>query len=331
VKCPPQARARLPKGAAGALAALAMAAFGGTAAAGQGFAELYREAEAMRLRADADPERIRAAYGRALDAFGAVTVDSPEYTGGLPAAAFAAFMAGRYERAAGLFSDSIAAGHRDAFHVDYRLRSLAAAGKALELAAEARRCAHDHPAAVDAALDWAWRSLAGGLQRAAEELCRLGHVDEGIWLSERLVQASSRHPLALADAALMLRRVGREADSERAYREALARAPEDPLLWNDLGLLYKGAGRLAEAVDAFARSFQLDARPGEGPAITNLLLLREAGADRVQVAGESREVLPDADAALSRALALRPDAALLRRLCLDRAYRRARAAERAAR
>jgi hypothetical protein len=94
----------------------------------------------------------------------------------------------------------------------------------------------------------------------------------------------------------------------------LKAAPSDPVLWNDLGLLWKGAGRLADAVEAFAQSRRSEPAPKSGPATTNLALLALRG---VAVP------LADPVQALGVVLAEHPDAALARRACLDLVVARA--------
>lgn len=140
----------------------------------------------------------------------------------------------------------------------------------------------------------------------ADRLLRAGHSAAGSWLfqaiADRLPPAAHR----FANLALCLRHLGRLDEAEAAYRRALDIAPEDGWTWNDLGLLLRVAGKKEQASAAFARGFGCDAVQGEGPAVTNLVL--QAVLD------------PDVDAPWPQAraaLAVRPDAQLLRRALID--------------
>jgi tetratricopeptide (TPR) repeat protein len=53
-------------------------------------------------------------------------------------------------------------------------------------------------------------------------------------------------------------RIGVWADSETLWRDSVAKAPDNSLAWNDLGMALQDADRPGEARDAFARAVDLD-------------------------------------------------------------------------
>ena len=268
----------------------------------------------MRLGGGAEPGEVRSAYDGALALYLRLSPEVGRSADWLPSGAFCAYLAGRFEMAADLFAASMDVGHRDAFHAEYLLRAQLAAGQHDPLLRSARRLTAGFAAEVDRVL-----IEEGGLRRAkawvvADSWLRRGDTEAGLWVFGQLVRASGDHPDALANLALALRHVGREDAAEEAYRRALARAPRDALLWNDLGLLWKGAGRDDEARTALVRSRELEPQPPTGAATTNLagLGLRSG-----------RHSLPDPAEALATLLAQRPEAELARRAYLDVLIRQA--------
>lgn len=143
----------------------------------------------------------------------------------------------------------------------------------------------------------------------ADARMREGAIEEGLWLFEALATRLPADPVRIANHALALRHAGRLDESKRQYERALELAPKDTWTWNDYGLLLRVRGDREAALAAFRRAYDLDARPGEGPGITNLVL------EAVLRGGE--DPLPRAKAAL----ATRPDAALLRRAVIDHVLR----------
>lgn len=197
---------------------------------------------------------------------------------------------------------------------EWRLRALLRLERG---AAAAVRVAADPWPAVAAAL----RAEEGSALRAAERLLRGGAEAAGVALFEGLARAWPDDAIRLANLALTRRHLGRIAAAETAYQRALALAPTDGQIWNDLGLLLRAAGRPADAVAAFRRSLELDARAGEGPAVTNLVQMEvlhpgSTGGDPMPVA--------------CAALAIRPDAVMLRRVTLDLILARAQPPDTAA-
>ncbi len=276
------------------------------------FGDRYRAAEKLRLGGEADADTLRSAYRAAASAFELVPTDAAEYASLLPSAAWTAFQAELYPRAAELFGQLIGGESLDEFTVEYRLRSLLRAAQPTACLRAARQFAAGYAEAVDRVLRGAGVGPPA-LQAEAGRLLRVGETELGTWAFRRMAAASQEHPVALGNLALALRFLGQAVECEALYRQALARSPNDGVLWNDLGLFLKGAGRFDEAGAAFRRSLALESRPGVGPATTNLLLLSRND-------GQAR--LPNAGVALAAVLRDRPSAALPRRLCLDRVLAR---------
>lgn len=147
----------------------------------------------------------------------------------------------------------------------------------------------------------------------AQKALRGGKTDAGRLVFEQLAAARPLAGYRIANLALCLRQLGEIEAARRQYQLALELAPTDLEVENDLGLMLRAQGDLPGAAAAFHRSWRLDLARGDaerarGPAITNLVHLAvtrpEAGVG---------DPLPDA----SRALAVRPEAAMLRRLVLD--------------
>ncbi|MBX3464118.1 MAG: hypothetical protein KF830_13170 [Planctomycetes bacterium] len=202
--------------------------------------------------------------------------------------------------------------------VTLHLRALARLGHLPEFVATARADTATQRAAVDAAL----LAEHGALLALADAALRAGATPVGRYVFERLAAVEPADPGRLADFALACRHLGELDTAERTYATALQLAPADALLVNDHGLFLRATGRREAATAAFWRSFELDAgvaggRPGDGPAITNLL-----HAEALQPGSVQPDPLPRA----ANALARRPEAAMLRRLVLDTALDRLDAA-----
>ncbi|MGH9797796.1 MAG: tetratricopeptide repeat protein, partial [Candidatus Polarisedimenticolia bacterium] len=65
-------------------------------------------------------------------------------------------------------------------------------------------------------------------------------------------------PVAEVNAGLFFGMVGAGANAERLFRSAILKAPDNPVLHYDLGLVLAGQGRLAEAGEAQRRALELD-------------------------------------------------------------------------
>lgn len=156
---------------------------------------------------------------------------------------------------------------------------------------------------------------------AAERAMRQGDVTDGRFAFEQLAAARPQAGYRVANFALCLRQLGEVDEARRQYGLALALSPADLEIVNDFGLFLRAQGDAAGALAAFQQGWRLDLARGpdlraRGPAVTNLAHLAAIGLD----AGPG-DVLKDA----SLALAVRPDAAMLRRLALDVAVDRAAA------
>ncbi len=288
---------------------LLLALAGGTSA--QDFATLYRAAEDARLAAQNDAAHVASAYAAALRAFDAIPTETPERGAALPAAASAALRAGAAQRAVTLIGQSVALGGDDALHAEVQVTALVMAEQARAAVAAIAVWAARQPAAVERALDAVRQQHSGALCEAAETALREGKTDVGLLTFSLLAKVSGRHPVALANLALALRHVGREAEAEAHYREAIAAAPSDHELWNDLGLLLKGLRRDQEAVAAFVKSRALETEKApSGPATSNLVTMIRAGR-----APDSAASI-DAGAALAAVLARFPAAGMARHLLL---------------
>ena len=268
----------------------------------------YAAAERLRLSETAATDAVAAAYGEALDLFLRLARDNPDREAWRPAGAFCAFQAGDFERAADLFGAVVEAGSRSEFDVGYLLRSQSRAGRAEALVTAALRFEPVLPAVVRQVLINEGALVRGGGLQVADRWLRHGDRARSLWVFRYQAEYGGQSALDLANLALALRHLGEVAESEATYRRALQVAPDDAILWNDLGLLLKGAGRTADAARALLESRRREAPPNTGPATTNLVLLGQR---------TGRHTLPDAAEALARVLAERPAAALARRAYLD--------------
>ena len=186
------------------------------------------------------------------------------------------------------------------------LRAMARLGRAGVLVDVGARLAPARRAAVTQAI----AAEEAALLPLADAALRSGKRDVGMWMFRAIAELLPEDPTRLSNLALAHRHVGQLAEARRVYERALQLAPNDSWTWNDYGLLLRAAGDPVAARTAFERSIACDAKFGEGPGITNLVV--EAAQGRVDASRRAR-VLADA----SRALLVRPDAALLRRAAID--------------
>ncbi len=223
--------------------------------------------------------------------------------------------AGKLDLAQACVDDAVAAGMRSDPLATLAVRTAVAGQSFVGAVAVARRWSVPHPDAVRAAL------LADEARAAAaaEKALRSGGAADGRFVFAQLAAARPLAAYRVANYALCLRQLGDIDEARRQYDLARALAPADLEIENDFGLFLRAQGDLTGAVGAFWRAWRLDlerapSARARGPAITNLVLLE---AVRPGAAGGDplREAAP--------ALAARPDAAMLRRVALDAAVRRA--------
>ena len=224
----------------------------------------------------------------------------------LATAARAAFVAGEHELCVRWSTEAERCEPLPQAAEEARLRSLIVLGRSRELSACARAAAARMPAALDAAL----AAEEARCVVVADGLMRDGDLEAGLSLFARIAGLAPVAPSRLCNYALALRHAGQLARSREVYEQALAIAPADAWTWNDYGLLLRASGEPAAATRAFRRSLGCDARPGEGPGITNVVLEAALGSP-------SPEERSGALESASHALAIRPDAALLRRATVD--------------
>lgn len=91
---------------------------------------------------------------------------------------------------------------------------------------------------------------------------------------EAITAARPQDGISLSNLALELRWNGEYDRAEAAYRKALGLRPSDPVIWNDLGLLYIVTGRIADATAAFTQGTEAD--PLFNDNIENLAFLARA-------------------------------------------------------
>lgn len=223
--------------------------------------------------------------------------------------------AGRLDLAQSCVDDAVAAGMRSEPLATLAVRTALAGQPFAAAAAVARRWSGPFPEAVRAALVADEARVAA----AAEKSLRSGGAADGRFVFAQLAAARPLAAYRVANYALCLRQLGDGDEARRQYDLARALAPADLEIENDFGLFLRAQGDLVGAVGAFWRAWRMDlerepAVRARGPAITNLVLLE---AVRPGAAGGDplREAAP--------ALAARPDAAMLRRVALDAAVRRA--------
>jgi len=223
--------------------------------------------------------------------------------------------AGKVDLAQACVDDAVAAGMRSGPLASLAVRTAFAGQPFAAAVAVARRWSGPFPESVRAALV-ADEAKAGA---AAEKAVRLGAAADGRFVFAQLAAARPLAAYRVANYALCLRQIGDVDEARRQYDLARALGPDDPEIENDFGLFLRAQGDLVGAVGAFWRAWGLDlarapAARARGPAITNLVLLE---AVRPGAAGGDplREAAP--------ALAARPDAAMLRRVVIDAAVRRA--------
>ncbi len=270
------------------------------------FDAAYREAEAKHADASASPREAETAFRRAYLAFLKVPRAAAGYRERVTRGAWSAERCGEPAAALGLYDEGIASGTGEDFAVAGAIRSALASGAARGAVERARASRGTNPVAVREALCDALGPVGQALLEEAGRRMRAGDVESGVFVFAEV--AAGRGEVAdLCNHALALRFLGKHEASIATYRRAVELAPRDAIAWSDLGLALLGAGRVADAREAFRTSVSSDARPGEGPGITNLALIARTGL--------GVDVFPTE--AMREVVALRPEAVLPRWLWLD--------------
>lgn len=266
------------------------------------------DAASARLAAAAPDDRAKAA-ALAIEAFLRLPACA-ERDARLVAGANAAAAADRFDLALQWVGEARRLGPPTHELVELHLRALVRAGRFAGFVDQAR---------ADLAGGWQDAAMAvmvaeeARLLPLADLALRRGDAARGRFVFESLAAAAPDDAVRAANLALCLRNLGELAAAEKCYRRARELAPTDPQIENDWGLFLRATGGRGLAVEAFQRSLALDTavpggRAGQGPGITNLL--HDAA---LRPGGPAGDVMPAALAAL----AVRPDAAMLRRLVLD--------------
>lgn len=224
-----------------------------------------------------------------------------------------AFFAGRHDVAVQLAADGHDADRATGLLWTYELRALAQLGRLDQFVARGRDGEQrDQWAAVATAL----LAEEPRLLPLADRMLRQGRTEPALWVFQALSRAAPADAVKLANLALTFRHLGNLRASLDAYQRAVALAPDDLGIRNDLGLFQRATGMTAAAAATFRACEALDDPRGAGPAITNLVHMEvlapgSAGIDPLRWA--------------TAGLAVRPQAAMLRKVTLDLILDRARA------
>lgn len=144
------------------------------------------------------------------------------------------------------------------------------------------------------------QALTTAQAMALEKVLRLlpgGQVDEALAIGKRLVAEAPRAPDAHQLLAMCHAETGNTDEAEKAFLQALALAPDHPLVLVNYATLLRKTGRLEAALGALQRA--VDQTPDFAKAWSDLGLTALA-------AGRHQQAL----VALKRALALQPDSVL---------------------
>jgi Flp pilus assembly protein TadD len=116
--------------------------------------------------------------------------------------------------------------------------------------------------------------LALAARRVANSIRTGAHLPLALELAREAQRRAPEEPAALVIEGQVLRRMGRIADAEQAWRAAVAAGVESVELFNNLGNLLQQAGRNAEALPFLQRALQLDPR---NPIVLQNLQKAQAG------------------------------------------------------
>lgn len=257
----------------------------------------------------APPADVAAAASEALDGFLRIEHGSARDQL-LEQAALMALAAGKPATGLQLIESALAVHGPGVVRTGIAVRCLGAMGRLTDLVKLCREAdGTGRDAAVFAAMDAPQLAqLESCLLPLAERALREGRAGEGLYVFEALVQADPENAIRLANLALTLRHLGRRSESAAAYRQAMEVAPGDDQIRSDHGLFLRAQGDWVGAAVELRRALALESVPGMGPAITNLVQMETLRPGSAGI---------DALAGAAKALAVRPDAAMLRRVTLD--------------
>jgi len=134
------------------------------------------------------------------------------------------------------------------------------------------------------------------LYQLARDWMREFRFEAAVWVFDEFRRASPESFYNWMNYSLSLRQSGKNEESERVLREAIAKFPSQGILHDELGLLYQALGKDELAVEEFRAAKE----QGAWDAAENLVILRMLRKDR----GAAKQVLDEVlhqDSSRSRA------------------------------
>ncbi len=208
--------------------------------------------EATNARIAGDPEKAIRLYREILQ-------ERPSFTRASILLAHVLEGTGRVDEAIEVLQRALAAGQEEAPIFGMLGWCLEKAGRAREAVTMLRIALDKEPGNVEA-----WNSLA----LAYAQLGERGRALEAL---EALLALDPSYPSAHVNRGMIFLEEKKYTEAEASFRRALERDPRMSEAWNGLGVAAAGAGRDAEAVDAWKRAVTLNA--SEFDAMLNLALL----------------------------------------------------------
>ncbi len=96
--------------------------------------------------------------------------------------------------------------------------------------------------------------------RQANELARVGHVEQAVLAYNEAIEEAPDAVDALYGLAVLHHRQGHTEEALSSFERVAAIAPHDATVFNNLAVLYFGQGKLVKAEDAFRRAVAIDPR-----------------------------------------------------------------------